>query len=304
MSTPQQPPRVFRSSPHHPKSQPEKKGMLASPGMLIVAALGTLFVAYIFNFHGVATGIDGYFGGVNKAAQSHQQAVSTIFIHALPALVGAMVLFLMLIFLRASGGGSNKSSKSSKKPSLDRGVDAFVEAAAKEGISPRVSRSAYRVLLPFVRKDKYLGIDDTLFHDLKLREEQLSEVYGSLLRLSDRNRRRGDEGAGIRGVTGLMMAVESSEEKPAAGTITGKISRTHIAASVAGQNPHKPAGPVAVPAAVPAVSQVATPIAVMEAPRPVAVEEIKPKKPSAVLMHPARLPRRELSMIRTRPLRG
>jgi hypothetical protein len=284
LSTTQQPPRVFRSSPHHPGNKPEKNGAIG-PGMIIVAAIGTLFVAYIFNFHGIATSLDRSLGNINQAAQSQQQTVATIFVHALPVIVGAMVLFLMLIFLRA---GEGKKSSSKKQSADSRGIDAFVELASAEGISPKVSRSAYRVLLPFVRKNKYLGVDDSLFHDLKLREEQLSDVYGSLLRLSDRNRRRGDEGTGIRGVMGLMMAVESSEEKPAAGTITGKISRAHIANSVAGK---LPAGPVAV-----------GPVAVASTPRP--VEEAKSKKPSAVLMHPARLARRELSMIRTRPLRG
>jgi hypothetical protein len=250
---------------------------LANPGTLLVAASGSLFVAYVFNLRGVATWLDSYFGNLNQAAESHQEAVADVFLHALPAMSGVLVLILMLIFLRASGGKS-----AAKKPSAEsRGVEGFVEAAAAEGISPRVARSAYRVLLPFVRKNRYLGIDDTLFHDLRLREDQLSDIYGSILRLSDRKRRVGDDGAGIRGVTGLLMAVEASEQKPDPATITGRISRNHIAASVAGAANGRPA----------------------ERPGPVPVPDLKPKKPSAVLVHPARLPRRELSMIRSRPAR-
>ena len=280
MSTPQQPPRVFRSSPHHAKKH-EKTSLFKNPGVLIVAAFGSLFVAYIFNFRGVATAFDRSFAHMNQNAQSHQATVASFFLHALPFTVGLMVLFLMLIFLRAGGSGSSEKSSSKKQSADARGVDAFVEAAAAEGISPRVARSTYRVLLPFVRKNNYLGVDDSLFRDLRLREEQLSDVYGSLLRLSDRRRRTGDEGLGIRGVMGLMMAVESSEDKTAAVAFTGKPARPF-----SGQR------------------EAATPVTLMAVPGPVAVEPIKPKKPSAVLVHPARLPRRELSMIRNRSLRG
>ena len=262
--------RVFRSSPHQTGNEAPRHSLLANPGSLLVAVFGIGFVAYVFNFQGLATGLDRYFGSLNHAAQEHQKQVASMFVGALPVVGGSLLVLLLLALLRGRGTSRKQAAKTVAREI--RGVEGFVSAATEQGISPKVARAAYRVLLPYVRKSKYLNFKDTLCHDLKVREDQISDVYGSLLRLSDRRRKSGDNGANLRSVSALLLAVEASVGKSV---------------------------PSPALLAMQALALSDVPESALAAPRPA----LTPKKPSAVLVHPARLPRRELSMIRSRPIR-
>ena len=68
-------------------------------GTLVVAGLGCLFVAYIFNFEGAKTALDRYLGGLDHSAKSHGTEVSRYVVLAFPYVAGA----LALAFLRILG---------------------------------------------------------------------------------------------------------------------------------------------------------------------------------------------------------
>ncbi len=273
--------RIFRTSPHQQGQHTEaKRGVLANPGSLIVAAFGLTFVGYVFNVGGMATSIDAYLGGLNHSVQSHNSQVSSIFLRTLPLLGAGLIVLILIAVLRALGPSSRSLAQTEAREVS--GVEAFVNAAGDLSVSKKVARTAYKQLLPYVRKGKHLSVKDTLCKDLKVRTDQVSHVYGTLLRHTDRRRKQGDDGRQLRSVLELMLAVEASEDKSAP-------KATVLAFKTPGASP------------VPAEAAVA---AVAEAPAVAAAEPVeaksKPKKPGAVLVHPARLARRELSMIRSR----
>ncbi len=142
------PRRLFRTSPHT-KDQlaPEKKkSLLANPGGLVVAVLGVVFVGYIFNVAGLQTTIDARLGTLNQSAHGHDKQVAALFIHALPVFGGLLVLLMIFAMLR----GRRTSGKSAAKTRARemRGIEAFVEAAGTQGVSPRIARASYRMMLP------------------------------------------------------------------------------------------------------------------------------------------------------------
>jgi hypothetical protein len=278
--------RTFRSSPHQEKKAEKKGSMFKSPGNMLVAGFGILFVSYVFNVHGLATTFDSYFASLNHAAQGHSGTVSNLFIKGLPLVAAGFVIFIVLVVLRAVG--PSKTTLGHTKREETRGVEAFVAAAGEHGVSLKVARAAYRLLLPHVRKGKYLGVADTLCKDLKVKPDFVTELYGSLLRHSDRVRRQGDDGASIHTVMGLLLAVEASKERNGPKPV---LLDFQSAGPVAVQAP--PAGRVV------AIPQSAPPVVVAEA-----APKEKKKDAPAVVLHPARLARRELSMIRSRSRRS
>jgi hypothetical protein len=278
--------RIFRSSPHQ-ENKPEKKGsLLKSPGSLLVAGFGILFVSYVFNLGGLATTFDAYFASLNHAAQGHSGTVSSLFIKGLPLVAAALVIFIVLVVLRAIG--PSKTTLGHSKAQEIRGVDTFVAAAGEHGVSLKVSRAAYRLLLPHVRKGKQLGVGDTLCKDLKVKPDFVSDLYGALLRHSDRIRRQGEDGASIHTVMGLLLAVEASKERSGPKPVLLDL-----------QTP----APVSIQAA-PAAQVVAIPQSGLQVVVAKAAAKEKPKSPPAVVVHPARLARREMSMIRSRARRS
>ncbi len=277
--------RLFRTSPHTKDQLPpeKKKSAFASPGGLVVAALGLLFVGYIFNVAGLQTTIDAQMAGLNQSAHGHDKQMARLFINALPVFGAVPVLLLIFALLR--GRGTSKKTVAKTRAREIRGIEAFVEAAEAQGVSPKIARAAYRMMLPYVRKGKHLGAGDTLSRDLKVKSDEISNVYGSLLRHTNRRRTVGDDASQIQTVLDLMLAVEGSESKElaAAGTF------------VAAMKPLRPLtepepGTIAASLSAPPVLAAA---AAEEKPAP------KARIPS-VVMHPARLARKELSMIRQR----
>ncbi len=85
----------------------------------MVAGLGCLFVAYIFNLDGARMALDGYLGGLDHSAKSHGPEVSRYGVLAFPYVAGA----LALAFVRILGGalvntlaGLFRGSKKKAKP--------------------------------------------------------------------------------------------------------------------------------------------------------------------------------------------
>jgi hypothetical protein len=106
-----------------------------------------------------------------------------------------------------------------------------------------------------------------------------------LLRYTDRRRTPGDDAARLSTVLELLLAVEASEDKNAARTTVLPFQAAPVAAPV---NPN--------------ACKVSAPVPLATALEVSAVLEMK-KKPGAVMVHPARLDRREMSMIRSRTFR-
>ena len=280
-------PRVLRSSPHQQESQPsKKKGLLQSPGVLLVAGFGFLFVGYVFNVRGMGTGLDNYFNGLNHAAQGHQSQVASAFIAGLPLVAAAVVVLIVMAVLKALGPSQRTLGHTKAREAS--GVETFVAEAGDQGVSHKVARAAYRLLLPQVRKGKRLGLKDTLCKDLKVGAGHVSELYGALLRHTDRRRRAGDDGSQLSSVIELLLAVEASQDKNAP-----------TATVLAFQAVAGPAGPAVKPNA----TTPGAPVPPATAPAAPAAVEMKPKKAGAVMVHPARLARREMSMIRSRAMR-
>jgi hypothetical protein len=237
----------------------------------------------------MGTSLDNYFNGLNSAAQGHQSQVASTFIASLP-LVGAAVLVLVGMAVLRALGPSQRTLGHVK--TQEAGVEIFVADAGDNGVSHKVGRAAYRLLLPHVRKGKRMGLNDTLCTDLKVRKDHVSDLYGALLRHTDRRRTPGDDGKRLNTVIELLLAVEASEDKTAKSVSTATVLAFQGAAATA-----PPAAPIS-----PNASTLSAPVPLATALGVPAVLEMQAKK-AAVVVHPARLDRREMSMIRSRTFR-
>jgi hypothetical protein len=236
----------------------------------------------------MATDLDNYFNGLNHVAQGHQSQVASGFMTGLPLVGAALLVLIGMAILRALG--PSQTTLGHVKTVEASGIEVFAAEAGDQGVSRKVSRAAHRLLLPHVRKGRRLGLNDTLWKDLKVGRDHVSELYGSLLRYTDRRRTPGDDGARLSTVLELLLAVEASQDK--------SVPTATVLAFQAGAVTEPAAAPVN-----PNACKLSAPVPLATALGVPAVLEMKAKKAAAVLVHPARLERREMSMIRSRTFR-
>jgi hypothetical protein len=69
-------------------------------GTLIMAAAGTLFLSYVFNFHGFQDSTDEFFHGLDVAARAQTPSVAHLYLAVLPYAGAALALGFLWILTR------------------------------------------------------------------------------------------------------------------------------------------------------------------------------------------------------------
>ena len=141
-----------RRSPHMPVDPIILRDKPGFPwGGLLVGGAGTAFVAYVWNFGGLKVWLDDLFGGVDKSVHTHDQAVASGFIAALPWL-GLLFAVTAAYLLVASAG--NKVGRARKRRRMR-----LVEAAAVVPVAAP-GRASRRANDSFIRPVRLAGALD------------------------------------------------------------------------------------------------------------------------------------------------
>lgn len=208
-----------------------KGGATAHKGILFMVAAGLIVMAIAFNVGGIGDQANQLFDSVNKSAQSENNIVVSTVILVAPY-VGAAILGLILYFMVRGlfRGARNvtKEVKLSKREEIS--IHDFVAMTKEKGISTKVSREAYRLLLPHYHGEMRLKLDDNLEHDLHLSMHDAIELYASLLRKSDRVL-RGMEGKSAKQpetVMELLCAVNDAPVRAALHTSRVRSAIRHL----------------------------------------------------------------------------
>jgi hypothetical protein len=198
-----------------------RKGILSHPGTLMMGLGGVLFAAYIFNFNGTATYLDALFNGWNDAAHAQNHAVQSGVVAAIPYAVGFIALIILYAILKGIGSAltSHKTAKQ-LAPRKEITVQEFTEHVATRGVSPKVAKEAFKLLLPYYRNRMRTRLSDSLTTVLQLNRVQIQDLYANLLYQTDRHMPRDqDDEIEAETVLDLLLLVEkatprSSNEQP------------------------------------------------------------------------------------------
>jgi hypothetical protein len=170
-----------------------------------------VFFSYVFNLGGLQTSLDGLFSGLDSSARSHETQVSRFFVAAIPYVIVAMAALILFIVLGSIVRGARTLGKSQKLRNRERvTVAEFLETAGAHGVSRTVAREVYDMLLPYYDNQMRVALSDRLRTTLQLKPVEVSDLYGNLLRHTDRHRRVGEDGARIETVLDLLTAVEGA----------------------------------------------------------------------------------------------
>lgn len=189
-----------------------RKGFLAHPGSLLLALAALGFFAYVFNFGGIQPMLDGFFGDLNQKAQAKNGDVADLVVASVPYVkigLGVVAAWVVLLLLgRMLKSGTKAAKLSSRRPLTQQ---EFIDLSAIQGISTKVAREAYGLLLPHYNHRLRTRLSDSLADDLQLNRHERADLVGNLLRRTDRisNWEAGDD---VATVLDLLIAVE--EAKP------------------------------------------------------------------------------------------
>ena len=101
-----------RRSPHTPVDPVILREKPGFPwGGLLVGGAGTAFVAYVWNFGGLKLWLDDTFGGLNSSVHTHDQAIATGFIAALPWLGLLFAVTAAYLLVASTGGRVSRARK-------------------------------------------------------------------------------------------------------------------------------------------------------------------------------------------------
>jgi hypothetical protein len=217
------------AQPHRRSTDPQRratdpnltrKGLLSHPGTLMMGLGGVLFAAYIFNFNGTATYLDALFNGWNDAAHAQNHAVQSGVVAAIPYAVGFIALIILYAILKgiSSALTSHKTTKQ-LAPRKEISLQEFTEHVGQRGISPKVAKEAFKLLLPYYRNRMRTRLSDSLTTVLQLNRVQIADLYANMLYQTDRHMPMGDVDIDVDTVLELLTLVEkatprSSNEQP------------------------------------------------------------------------------------------
>ena len=117
------------------QAEPEAKngGILDHIGSLLTALVGAAFAAYVFDFHGLQTRIDGLLGSFNHAAQARGGQLTSIFVVALPVaavLIAGAILYILVSALSHALMAPIKEARKKKAKALVRQLQESADKAA------------------------------------------------------------------------------------------------------------------------------------------------------------------------------
>ncbi|MEG9432916.1 hypothetical protein [Terriglobus sp. ADX1] len=204
-------PRRRSTDPQIRRRREDHKSGKSAFGALITTVIAVLFLGYVFNVSGFATAADHFFSNLNTSAQSENDDVVKIMELVYPAIgliVAALILFSILRFLYRSIRGAKKTRKLAGREVIT--LEQFRKITEARGIRPRISTQAYQLLLPYYASSMRARLDDHLIDDLHMTPEQVQDIYGNLLRNTDRKESPGAQPS-ILSVMDLLNAVQSAK---------------------------------------------------------------------------------------------
>jgi hypothetical protein len=155
-------PKLHEIKPREPKTG-SREAAGGQGATLMMAAVGALFLAYVFNFRGFETSVDAYFSGLDAAVKGHNSQVARIFVNVLPLAGGLLAAGLLWVFGNtlgrvAKGVANPKKAKAKAKqaeapaaPPVDVTVKKPVAKAPAVCVKPlrldRVDRGVTRIIL-------------------------------------------------------------------------------------------------------------------------------------------------------------
>lgn len=181
-------------------------------GMILMAALGLLFVCYLTNAGDVQTGIDTFFSAQVHSAHQHDGQVGTWFMLLLPYVAMAAVVAVLYVLLASLGVGKPK-----RKPTLlteQLTIHQFAELAGAAGVGASVAREMYRMLLP----DYQAQMRSTLrrsFVELDTPAETVWSMFELLVERSGGIVRGGPGIEALSTPTAMMQAAQQCVERAA-----------------------------------------------------------------------------------------
>ncbi len=180
-----------------------------------MAAVGAVFAAYIFNVQGTATFLDSFVSGFNSNLQSHSTSAVRLTLDFLPCLglgIAALIVFAAGSALVRSIRTAQKTLRLNQRPCVT--VDHFAHLTAAHGISHKVAREAYKLLLPIYANRFCARLNDELGLDLQLRGVAITDLYANLLLQTDRiAANREFQNIQIVTVLDLLLSVESAPHR-------------------------------------------------------------------------------------------
>jgi hypothetical protein len=174
---------------HHLDPVLTRKHAMSHPGAVILATIGAVFTAYIFNFGGTQNFLDRLVGEVYEKTQTHADQVGVAYNAALPVILIGIVAFIVWIAI-SSRRQTERSKERSRPLSWREAVTlhGFVSSATKHDVGPDVAREAFRLLLPFCRYGLRTRMSDTLRGDLRMTPAEIIDLFADLVQKTERKR--------------------------------------------------------------------------------------------------------------------
>lgn len=204
-------PRRRSTDPQLRRRQDDHKSGNSAFGALITLVIAVLFLGYVFNVAGFATAADNFFTGLDASAKSDGDIAAKVVALVYPAIglfVAALVLFGILRAIFRSFRGAQKTRALAGREVIT--LEKFKRITEARGIRPRIATQAYQLLLPFYASSMRARLDDRLIDDLHMTAQQVQDIYGNLLRNTDRKAVPGEEPVLVT-VIHLLQAVQSAK---------------------------------------------------------------------------------------------
>ncbi|SNT36042.1 hypothetical protein SAMN05421770_1096 [Granulicella rosea] len=238
---------VKASRAHDPADAPD--GPKSYTGLLIVAVGGTCFLAYIFNWAGLQTTLDGYFNGIYAQTQGQTDAVGNGIATAAPYVGLAVAALLVYMVIAAVIRSMPAKKRKGPPPRRELTLHRFVDKAREHALDVVMARELYRIFqaecgagcLP-------AELEDSFSNELKLPEDRVQAIYMALLQKVERkpDPKAGEPKLGT--VLELMTTVQASPRglmKPAVLRSAAKAEQPVVMSGAAFVRPARPTAPVA-----------------------------------------------------------
>lgn len=204
-------PRRRSTDPQVRRRQDDQKPGKSGFGALFTLAIAVLFLGYVFNVAGFATAADSFFTGLDASAKSEGDTAARVVALVYPIiglLVASLILFGILRAIYRSIRGAKKTRALAGREVIT--LEKFKRITESRGIRPRIATQAYQLLLPYYASSMRARLDDRLIEDLHMTAQQVHDVYGNLLRNTDRKAVPGEEPV-ILTVMDLLQSVQSAK---------------------------------------------------------------------------------------------
>jgi len=182
-----------------------RKASLSHPGTLLLGAVAILFAADVL---GYVPQLDDFLS--QALAVSRAQGLAIV-APVLFGLVGLFSLFLLLLLLRTIGSAFRslrQRIRFSGRTTIS--LENFTRSAEQQGIRPCIAQETYRLLTPYYPGKMSIQMQDHLWHQLRLSEENILFLQSNLLNRCDRREVLFFSADNLHTILDLMRHVETA----------------------------------------------------------------------------------------------